>query len=224
MLKNGFGRAAMGLAISLAAVTASLGVAGAAQAGVVYESASYTGQDTGEYIITPDSLFGAAFHLDGKTNITSIGAQFGGFPSGEIFGAIVSLSSLSSFPAGSSHDLSGIALAHTTFAVTPGTVDFLTPLAVTLGAGDYALILGSGQFGATGWAGLGDLNTPVGSPSLIRSSFSNDWGVFTPDSVRMVVEGTAAAPEPESWALMIGGMGVAGCMLRGRRRMGASVA
>lgn len=213
MMRIELGRAIKGLAIGLAATFA---VAATAQAGVIYESADFTGVDTGEYILSSDNLMGAEFHLDARTNITGVGAQFGGYPGGDIFAAIVPLSA--AFPAGSSQDLASIAIAHTTFAVLGGLQDLITPLTATLEAGDYAVIFGSGQFGATGWAGLGWQNDPVGGSSLIRSFFADDWQSFSDNGVRLVVEGALApVPEPADWALMIVGAGLAGVALRRRK-------
>ena len=67
------------------------------KAAVVFESASFTGIDTGEYIVQDGRFIGAAFTVTQTTAITGIGAQFGGFPDGTIFGAIV-LSSPTAFP------------------------------------------------------------------------------------------------------------------------------
>ncbi len=189
-----------------------------ADATTIYESATYTGQDTGEYILTENNFMGAVFTLTKTTAITGIGAQFGGFPSGDIFGAIVPVASPTDFPAGSSDDLASISLADVVFAVPQATaIDLTEPLNVTLGPGSYAVIFGSGQFGATGFAGLGDLNDPVGSPTLIRSFFSTGWESFTDtDGIRFTVEGTAL-PEPMTWLMMVAGFGALGMTLRNRQ-------
>ena len=44
------------------------------KADVLYQSASYSGVDTGEYILHGDDLIGAAFTLSKATSITAIGA------------------------------------------------------------------------------------------------------------------------------------------------------
>lgn len=209
--------------LKTALATISLGVALLAQpasAATVYESASYTGDDTGEYIVQAGRSIGAAFSLSQATNITGIGAQFGGFPSGTIFGAIVSLSDLSAHPAGDPSDLDAIDLAHTVFSVPTATaIDMLTPLSVTLAAGDYAVIFGSGQFGASGWAGLGDLNDTIGSPVMFQTLFDNTWQKQSSSGIRIFVEGTPAAgavPEPATWALLVVGFGMMGATMRRR--------
>jgi hypothetical protein len=195
-----------------------------ASAGVVFETAGYTGQDTGEYILSDSDFIGAAFTLSTTTNITGIGAQFGGFPSGQIFGAIVPLTSGSAFPAGASTDLASIALGHVLFSVPEATaIDLITPFSLTLGPGTYGVIFGSGQFGATGFAGLGFENTPVGDPNMFRSLFSSDWEAFSDAGVRLVVEGDAVGdvaetPLPGALPLFATGLAVFGLAARKRKR------
>lgn len=204
--------------IRLPGAVALLALAAApAFADTLYQSATYTGADTGEYILSENNIMGGVFTLDHLSHITDIGAQFGGFPGGEIFGAIVRVDPQTGLPAGSSGDIAAIALGHAVFAVTGGTHDQSVALPLTLGAGTYAVVFGSGQFGATGFAGLGDLNDPLGDPSLIRSFFGPDWNAFGGNGVRVFVNG-AAVPEPASWALMLAGFAAVGMSLRARRR------
>jgi hypothetical protein len=61
-------------------------VATSTDAKTIFETATFTGVDTGEYIVSDSRYFGVAFTLDKTTEITGIGGQFGGFPSGTIFG------------------------------------------------------------------------------------------------------------------------------------------
>jgi hypothetical protein len=205
-------RAAAAIAFGLMAAL----TAGVADAGVVYQSASYTGQDTGEYIIDDDNIMGAVFTVTQKTNVTAIGGQFGGYPSGDIFGAILPVDPATGVPPGSTADLAAIDIAHVTFAVpTVTAVDLVVPLSVTLNPGTYALAFGTDQFGATGYAGMGDLNNPVGSPDLIRSFFSTDWEAFDDTGVRFVVY-SAAVPEPAAWAMMLIGFGAVGGVMRAK--------
>jgi hypothetical protein len=203
------------LAIAAAALAS---LSAPALADTLYQSATYTGVDTGEYILNSNNIMGGVFTLSGKTDITAIGAQFGGFPAGEIFGAIVRVDPATGLPAGPSNDIAAIALGHATFAVTSGTHDQSVALPLTLDAGIYAVVFGTNQFGATGFAGLGAQNDPVADPSLIRSFFSTDWDSFN-DDIRIFVEGTpAAVPEAATWGLMLVGFGAVGAGMRMRRR------
>jgi hypothetical protein len=110
---------------SFAAVVCVLGTVSAvpSNAAVVFESASFTGVDTGEYIGQANRLIGAAFTITETTAITGIGAQFGGFPSGTIFGAIVPLPSGTDSP--SFCQVSSLARVL-------GTLYFLSPVAFTI--------------------------------------------------------------------------------------------
>lgn len=217
MFRNIIGRRSAAVAIAL--ISASL--SSVAEAGTVYQSAAYTGADTGEYILSSDDLIGAAFTLTQKTTITAIGAQFGGFPAGQIFGAIVPVSSSTLLPTFSSSNIEANSLAHVVFSVPTATaIDLAEALSVTLNAGTYGVVFGSGAFGANGNAGLGFMNDPVGSPNLFRSFFSNDWEAFGDTGVRLFVEGDAvgAVPEPTTWAMMLIGFAGLGAVTHYRRR------
>jgi len=189
-----------------------------ANAGTVFESATYTGNDTGEYILSENDLIGAAFTLTKTTTIWKVGAQFGGFPGGDIFAAIVPLASPTSFPGAPSDQLSSISLADVEFSVpTAVAVDLKVklPTPLTLGPGSYAVIFGSGQFGATGFAGLGDENDPSGTPFLFRSFFSTDWAEFDDNGVRLDVSST---PIPAALPLFASGLGALGLIARRRAK------
>jgi hypothetical protein len=196
-------------------------------ADTIYQSATYSGNDTGEYILTNNDLIGGSFTLTGTTAITAIGAQFGGFPSGSIFGAIISLDPKTGLPLFSKSELEANSLAHVVFSVPQAkAIDLSESLSVTLAAGTYGVVFGSGLFGTTGFAGLGYLNDPSGSPSLFRSFFSNGFESFGDDGVRVFVEGeaVAAVPEPSTWAMMILGFFSLGFTAYRRKRNGSALA
>jgi hypothetical protein len=86
------------LAVACLMSLAAGAVATSADAKTIFETAAFTGFDRGEYIVSDTRYFGVAFTLDKTTQITGIGGQFGGIPSGTIFGAIVSLPPLPRFP------------------------------------------------------------------------------------------------------------------------------
>lgn len=67
-------------------------------------------------------------------------------------------------------------------------------------------------------ATLSFLAQDAGSAKLYFGTLSEDGiGPFV-DNISLVAAPTAAVPEPASWALMIGGFGLAGGMLRSRRQ------
>src|SRR6476660_3702446 len=107
-------------------------VSNSADARIIFETASYTGVDTGECIVSDDRYFGVAFTLDKTTEITGVGGQFGGFPSGTIFGAIVPLTSATSLPSFTPSAIEANSVAHVVFAAPSTTTDLTEKLDVTL--------------------------------------------------------------------------------------------
>jgi hypothetical protein len=186
------------LAVTCLMSLAAGAVATSADAKTIFETATYTGVDTGEYIVSDSRYFGVAFTLDKTTEITGIGGQFGGFPSGKIFGAIVPLPSATAFPYFTPS--------------TSDTTDLTEKVDVTLGAGTYGVVFGSGAFKVSGNGGLGDGNNSVGSPNFF-TFFQPDgdaWEAASMDGARITVSGV---PEASTWAMMLigfGGLGFAG--------------
>lgn len=109
------------------------------------------------YSIDDYQFLGWRFQINETLQVRNIGGHFAGYADREIFGAIAPLSDLTALPQGIPEDLEELSLAATTFSVPsndndPNTssVVLLTPLSVTLTPGYYALIFGSGLFGASG--------------------------------------------------------------------------
>ncbi len=95
-------------------------------------------------------------------------------------------------------------------------------------------LLNIGGFSAPYGALIGQIGAGPSSYRLLGTSFSGTawasgnlvlyyWDTFTPDNRGQVTVNinSAVVPEPASWALMIGGFGLAGAMLR-RRRVSAA--
>ena len=137
--------------ISLAAAAAPE----AADAGIIFSTANYTGVDTGEYVVSDDRYFGVAFTLDKTTEITGVGGQFGGFPSGTIFGAIVPLTSATSLPSFTPSAIEANSVAHVVFAAPSTTTDLTEKLDVTLAAGSYGVVFGSRRLRGGGLGRIG---------------------------------------------------------------------
>lgn len=158
---------------------------------------------------------------DPLVNVTSVGGFFGerGLVGAyDAFAAIVELSSLSDFP--DSFDLSTPdTLATTAFGIADDTFGFVsTPFDVTLASGTYALVFGTGAFGATS---IG--TSPTSSTTMI--SLPTDlapgqfpFSIFTPAhptlaesfihqgvTPRFVVEANAV-PVSGSLSLLLGGL------------------
>ncbi len=187
-------------------------VATSADAGAIFETATFTGVDRGEYIVSNTRYFGVAFTLDQTTEITGIGGQFGGFPRGAIFGAIVPLPSATALPDFTPSAIEADSLADVVFAAPSATTDLTEKLNITLGADSYGVVFGSGAFGAEGWGGLGGDNDSVGSPNFFTffQPDGDSWEGASLDGASITVSGV---PEASTWAMMLigfGGLGFAG--------------
>jgi hypothetical protein len=97
-------------------------------------------------------------------------------------------------------------------------------------------LLDIGGFSAPYGALVGQIGTGPGSYRLIGTNFSGAawatgtlklfyWDTFTGDNSGSVAANvlTALVPEPATWAMMIGGFGAAGAMLRRRRQALATI-
>jgi len=114
-------------------------------------------------------------------------------------------------------------------AIVPGTGfggdydvrDYAATIApVTLGAGTWYFTLGNSATDA-GWVGYWDVNN---GPSSAYFNGSNIAGYFGPTSSEAFTLESSAAPEPASWAMMLGGFGAIGGAMRARRKAAVSFA
>jgi len=189
-----------------------------ATAGLVYESATLGPvPDWMGYPLLSNQILGARFNISEPTQVTAIGGHlYVGVGSGSIFGAIVALNGPNALPQGALL-LPEEVVASTVFVGPYPSSDFRTSLSVMLAPGTYGLVFGSGQFGATGWGHMISTNTDLPGASYFWSNGSW-WSNGGIDSVRFVVEGDPAVPEPATGALA----GLALCALvlvRFRRRL-----
>jgi hypothetical protein len=170
-----------------------------AVAAVIYESATLgpIGQFGGTGVFS-DQFVGARFEITAPTTVTAIGGHlYGSYDS--IFGAIIALDSMDALPQGFPF-AGGEVLASTAFTPDSPSTDYRTPLSVTLAPGTYALVFGTGQFGATGEGMMPSNNTDLPGASYFwwNGSTWQDGGF---SSARFVVEGDSAVPEPTTVAL-----------------------
>jgi len=104
------------------------------------------------YTVTSVQFLGARFVVDSTVKTTSIGGHFisdgGPAGNGKFFGGIVALTTQSDFP--DSIDLSTPDVLGTTLLTFPDpSSEVSAPLEVTLSPGIYAVVFGTGLFGAT---------------------------------------------------------------------------
>jgi hypothetical protein len=156
-----------------------------------------TGQTGGSYISGPQFSFpgqflGVRFHLANAVIVDDVGGHLLGNGDGNIFAAIVALQSPSALPSAS--PFSFTPLAEVNFAPAFPSTDVLVPLSLALGPGDYALIFGSGRFGATGTANMPNNNIETGAMTYFTSE-GNFWADSVPLGDRFVIT-TTAVPEP----------------------------
>lgn len=129
------------------------------------------------------AMLGARFSLPSAAQITGIGGV--ALSTGDMFAAIVPLPSPGGLPTGNVED---VAVAHAVFtADTNG--DTIAPINVALPAGDYAIVLGAGAFGATGESTtilFGNVPIP-GIGFMGGNQF--EWFDQPPSDYRVLVEG-----------------------------------
>lgn len=145
------------------------------------------------------SFVGWRFQVSKTTAVTQVGGHLGALQ-GNMFAAIISLSSIDALPQGAPF-AEGVVKASATFTPPTLTAEFSTPLSVTLQPGAYALIFGSGQFGATGSALVPYEQQPNIAPTTAtsylswRETFQNyfSWSVGYVNNVRFTVVGVETA-------------------------------
>jgi hypothetical protein len=161
----------------------------------IFETATSgpTGQTSGSGLSVDSSFFTAVnFEVTSTVVVRSVGGHLiASTQEGEtLFGAIVKLTGQYDYP--DQPDLSGGDVLGTTLLGAPDPSDNVAGnLALVLEPGWYALVFGSGQFGATGSGGALLNNTPVaGVVYTIRQS---DGAIFyQADGARLFVESEPA--------------------------------
>lgn len=158
---------------------------------IIYESATLgaTGATSGGLGMDANQFQGSRFSVTQTTEVTAIGGHMRSV-TGTLFGAIVDMSG--PLPAGSPFT-GGEVLASTVFTATSSSSDVSVPLSVILPPGDYALVFGSGQFGASGFGSFpnNDSDTPAGSGSYFFWGGLN-WFDGGFNDVRFTVNGNVA--------------------------------
>ena len=209
--------------LAASALLAGAAFIGPAKADIIFQTATPGTTPNGGVVLQGDGtsansfLIGASFTLTQQTDITGIGAGFltsaPGSSSGSIFGEIINLASPTSFPAQPVEALASLSLANTVFTPTHDGDNF-GGVELNLGPGTYGLILGSGLFGATGFATVADNNVPNGPQNLFEDDFDSGtppsiWDAGAPLDARLFL-----VPEPATIAMFGLGLGMLGLARR----------
>ena len=168
------------------------------------------------FSISATQFLGARFQLTTPATIDGIGGHMFGSSNGNglIFGALVQLTSLDDVP--NSSDLSSAdVLTHMTFHPPSPSEDVIAPIGpIGVPAGFYAVVFGSGLFGATGSGGAPDDNVPndATAPYNLEYQSGFGWDRIGNRGVRFTAYGIV--PEPG----VLPAAAVTSLMCRRRRR------
>ncbi len=152
--------------------------------------------------ITPHVFTGVRFELTQPVITTQVGGHFVDRANGTFFGAIVELDDQNDFP-NSGNLLTPDVLGTATLTFPNPSSEVFGNLNLSLDAGWYALVFGSGLFGTSG-DGAAPMNNPdIGSPAYIAFQPGSAFGwvnISTFRNHRFVVTGSVV-PEPSTIAL-----------------------
>jgi hypothetical protein len=185
----------------------ALSLAAPAQADTIYESATAGTPVQSGFTVDSRFYLGVRFQASSNETALRIGGNFFAFNNNQnIFGAVIALNSATDFPndyplTNASSDVLGFALLNLPNGTSQDVVATLnTPVNLTAGS-YYALVFGSGVFGATGSGAASANNTDIGSPSFFNTSTTTGY-TNGDDHLRFFVEGdSAATPLPSPvWA------------------------
>src|SRR5438067_7280144 len=123
-----------------------------ARGAVLFESSQHTAvHQTAGTSLNPGAApqwLGARFALPQGGNVTSVGGEIVEIDSGSLFAAIVRLDGPAALPHGAPFTNEEL-VAEATFTGTKPSTLVDVPMAVTLPAGEYGLLFGSGMFEAS---------------------------------------------------------------------------
>jgi len=199
--------------------TATAGIGGNGAYPVYTDALTGTGDGTD----AGSNFIGAAFATGSPITALQVGANVDAFGSGSVFAEIVPLASLASLPdvAGSliswlQSNNSGDALL--TAPATAGDASTVINFATALSPGSYAVVFGSGLYGATGEINLTDGNNPTGSHNIFSSTGGDSFQPIGAQDIRIF-----ASPVPLPAGLPLLGSALVACLAFLRRRGGAPI-
>jgi hypothetical protein len=155
--------------------------------------------------ITTSQYVGWRFETNRTLVVDRIGGHLLSFPDepGEIFAALVRLQSINSVPTGAPFTPQEV-VAITTFRPPFPSAEVFTPFSATLAPGSYALVFGTGLFGATGAGALHNGDDQPDIPPTNVSSFifwsipfvgqPPEWRLNLASHMRFVIKAQAVIP------------------------------
>jgi len=155
--------------------------------------------------VTVAQFVGWRFETNEPLAVERVGGHLLSFPDepGEIFAALVRLESINSVPMGIPFTAEEV-VATTTFRPPFPSDEVLVPLEATLSPGSYALVFGTGLFGATGAGALHNGDDQPDIPPTNISSFifwsvpffgqPFEWRLNLASHMRFVIEAQTIIP------------------------------
>jgi hypothetical protein len=188
----------------------------------ILQTASYpitgvlSGQGGAGFVADQFQFLAARFSLPQTMQITQVGGSIhlvDTSGNSMLFAALAPIDAPNGYPADNPYTFQPLAVA----AFTPVTTstDTLVPFSTVLAPGDYAVIIGSNRFGATGHGFMDFMSGDIGQPSYFKGATHNTShtdATWHEDpgpnfhNIRFVVNGIAV-PEPSSLVLAIVSLG-----------------
>ncbi len=204
---------------------------------IIYDTGTNTIGSTGLYggnAVYDDEYLGVKFEATHNYHAWSIGGHFGGTENTTIFAAIVKLDSVVDLP--DSNDLSTAdVIAYAVFAVPRASDVVWAPISGNIKKGQwYALIFGTGLFGANGIAYVPYENVTIESPAYIFSYKKSEdmwydpYGSGSSNSpkafgyIGLTTDRVARIPESSTLLLLSAGLAGLGILSRKLRRFGGN--
>lgn len=174
---------------ALLAITA-MAVTHGVSADILFESAERGTPPSGFLQLqgSEGGMAGVRFSLSTEMQITAVGGIV--TSTGDMFAAIVPLPSPTPLPTGSVEE---VAVVHAVFSSSNTSSDTLVPVDVILPAGDYAIVLGVGAFGANGQNANLRRNNVAFPETRFMGGNQFGWFDFEQREYRVVVEGFSTA-------------------------------
>lgn len=177
-----------------------------------------TGQ-TGGNVFGQIQYLGVRFSVSNATTITAIGGHIGGSLNGSVFGAIIRLTDFNDFPDSMTLSTPDV-LAVTSFTPTHPSAELVIPIGpAPVTPGVYAVMFGSGLFGASGSGFFPTNSSNIGSPSWVWKDSVGNWRSGGLQPQRM----TVYTPEPSIGAVVCASALSFNPIARGRSMRGSSL-